>query len=674
MSRQTGAVVAKTRDARGHEARLARVVLAATVLLGVALAAPPAHAEEGLAVASTSRYVLDPEELTVSATITMTLRNTAPDEDAGDGRFRFYYYDAYGIPLPAEAQEVRARSDGRTLRVEERGIDGEPGFRLFEVQFPDLLYPDSRTLELSFVLEGQPPRSDDPTRIGAGYATFPVFGPGDPGESTVEVVVPEGLSLDSTAQSFTPTEGADGTTVYATREDNLSPGFAATMSVRGSDVGEERAVTVGGVSLVLVPYPNDPEWADFIEERADVGLPVLMQLVGQEWPGAVDRIREDSGSQVRGFEGWYSSREREIVLGEALEDGILFHELAHAWVNTSSIEDRWLSEGLAEVLAEETARRTEGTFTTPAAVERDDGAALPLQTWQDSPGFRGTEVDGWAYPASYQVVSRLLDGLTDDELSAVLSEVVTATSPWDLPEQRLLSGGPLDSKAFLDLLHARAVPASADGSSVALYADWVLDDADAARLEQRPHAMEAYTRFAAMSAWAPPLGIRTAMAEWDYDTAGELMVQRSDLATAATAVQELSESTRTELPARIRRGYEDADTETEYAAAGASIATAANALRHYETARAAADTDRSALGRLGAAVLRVEATADAAQDNITIGEFAAAEAAADLAVERAEWATRLGSAIVAAAAALVALLVIVIVAARRASRRRAVIS
>ena len=640
------------------------------MLLALLVAAPPAQADDGLHTGSTSRYVLDVDEQTVSATISLTLRNVAPDEPTADGGIRYYYYDAYGVPLPAQAQDVRATSGGESLTVQSRSITGERGYRLFEIGFPALRYPDSRTLELSFTLTGQPPRSEDPTRIGAGYATFPVFGPGDPGESTVEVVVPSGLEVDSTASSFTPTENPDGTTLYRTQEDNLSPGFAATMSVRSRGVGEGRAVTVGGVDLELVPYPNDPEWASFIEGRADAGLPVLVDLLGQPWPGDVDRIREDSGSQVRGFEGWYSSSEREIVLGEALEDGILFHELAHAWVNTATIEDRWLSEGLAEFLAEATVARTEGSFTTPRAVDVGDDAALPLQTWQDSPGFRGTEVDGWAYPASYQVVTQLLAGLDDDALRRVLSDVVTARSPWDLPEQRLLSGAALSSPAFLDLLAAHQAPVAADGTGSDLYAAWVLDEAGVARLAERPDTTAAYAAFAAASPWGVPLGIRRAMADWEFAEARSQLAERADLAGTATTVDELAQRTGTELPERVRRAYEGADSPTEYDAAAASISAATTALRRYEEARAAADHERNLFGRLGATVLRVEASADAAQATISLGEFTASQSASDLTLERAGWATPLGLGIVAWVALFLAAVTLIVLALwRRAGRR-----
>lgn len=666
---QTRSVAEATVDGASPAARVGTVVL--TVLLAavaVLLGASPAAADEGLRVTSTSRYVLDPEALTVSATLTMTLRNTMPNEPTGDGGYRYFFFDSLGLPLPSQAQDVQASSSGRPLRVVDRPVEGDPGFAMFEVQFPELRYETSRAIEMTFTLTGQPPRSEDPTRIGPGYATFDVFSPGDPGASTVEVVVPSGLEVDSTAESFIESDGADGMTVYTSQANNLSPGFSATMSVRGDDVGEEREVSVGGVSLVLVPYPNDPQWADFIEDRADVGLPVMMELLGQEWPGDIDRIREDSGSSVRGFEGWYSTRDREIVLGEGLEDGILFHELAHAWVNTSSVEDRWLSEGLAEIVAEETAARTDGSFVVPSAVRSDAEAAVPLQTWKSSPGFRSTEVDDWAYPASYQVVDRLLAGLAEETLPAVLADSVTATSPYDLPGERLLSGGALGTLAFFDILAEHQAPAVVDGTAAELYARWVLTETDAAALALRPAATTAYAELAESSPWAPPLGLRRAMAAWTFDTATATMTEQADLLDAAHTLVARSERAQTDLPDRIQRDYETADTDREYAATAAAMAAATTSLGRYEQARAAADAERNALGRLGAVLLGIEAAADAAQQGITLDDFAAADLAADQAVTRAQWATRLGAAILTVAVLGVALLALLAVRVHRSAR------
>jgi len=654
--------------ARGR--RRIGVATVLVLLLALIAGAAPAQADPGLIVTSTSRYVLDSERGEVAGSITMTLRNVTPNVDTGDGGYRYFFYESYGIPLPAETADVVARSNGSRLRVQRKPIVGQPGFRLFEIGFPQLLYGASRTIELTFTLQGQPARADDSTRIGPGYATFAVFGPGDPGNNTVEVVVDADLELDSTARTFVPSERGDGTTVYTTTEDNLAPGFAATMSVRSSTVGEGRPVTVGGVSLQLVPYPNDPEWADFIEDRADQGLPVLAELVGQPWPGDVDRIREDAGSQVRGFDGWYSTSDREIVLGEELNDGILFHELAHAWINYSAVEDRWLSEGLAEFLAEQTTERTGGTFVKPRQVTPGDTEAVPLATWEDSPGFRGSELDAWAYPASYQVISELLGDLDDATLQAVLADVVTAASPWDLPDRRELSGGQLSTTAFLDLIDAHRASAAEGPDTADVYRVWVLDEAAADALAGRAQAHQAFETFAGASPWGAPLGLRRAMASWDFTEAGELTEELADLPAAATALSDLAGSTGTTLAPEVQRDYEDADTPQEYAAVTDEVAAATAALEQYAHAHRLATAERNVLGGIGARVLNVADTIDAAQQNITVRDYAASEAASRLALDRSGSATTVGAALLAGiilAAVVLALLVVVVV---RALRRR----
>ena len=146
--------------------------------------------------------------------MTITLRNTVPDEQTAEG-IRYYFYDAYAVPLPAAAD---ARGEQRAaLEVRPLPIDGEPGFRAFQIGFPQLRYEHSRTIELTITLTGQPPRSDDPTRIGPSHATFPVFGPGDPGRNTVEVVAPAAAEVESTVASFEPSDGAGGTVVRPPR-------------------------------------------------------------------------------------------------------------------------------------------------------------------------------------------------------------------------------------------------------------------------------------------------------------------------------------------------------------------------------------------------------------------------------------------------------------------------
>lgn len=646
------------------------VTAAVMLVLSLLFVAQPAQADQGLTVSSTSRYVLDLADGTVQGSITMTLHNVTPNEPTGDGGFRYFFYDAYAVPLPAGATDVEARSGDRTLRTERQRLPEEPGFRLVEVQFPDLLYQQSRTIELTFTLEGQSPRSDDPTRIGPAHAHFAVFGPGDVGTNSVAVVVDSELEFDSTESEFV-SEQSGGMTTYTFTKDNIGGGISAMVSVRTSEVGEGTEVTVGGVDLVLIPYPNDPEWADFIETWADEALPVLESLVGRSWPGDIDRIREDAGSQVRGFDGWYSTSEREIVLSEALDDGVLYHELAHAWVNTATVPERWLTEGLAEVLAERTAARTGGSFTIPSTVRRDDEHALPLHTWPSSRGFRGTETDSWAYPASYQVTAALLAGLDDERLRPVLSDVVTSTSPWDLPGRRDLSGGGTTTMAFLDVLAAHRAPSVTDESAVELYRTWVLDGATADLLSQWQPVGAVYQEYASAAPWGAPLGLRRAMSRWEFPQATEMMSEYASLPPEAAGVQGRADRLDVDLPERLREHYEQADSEADYDALSDSLQDASQTLERYEEARATADTERNLLGRIGAVPLRLAATADVAAEDITIDQFAASRTASDLVIERGASAEAVGAAILGGVALVILLLAVLIaVLVRRALRRR----
>lgn len=648
---------------RGTIRLLAVLVLLTGLVLGQLVTAPGARADRGIEVSSISRYVFEPEAQVVRATMQITLRNTSPDQPTGDGTYRYFYFDTYGVPLPVGVTDMQARSNGTTLRTSRETIDGEPGYQLINTHFPDLRYAQSRTIELSFTLEGQPPRSDDPTRIGPKHATFPVFGAGDPGRSRVEVSAPVGFPAESSASSFTATEDPGGNRLYVTTEDNLAPGFSATMSIRAREIGEGREVVVGGAPLVLIHFPDDTEWADFIETWADQGIPVLEELIGLDWPGDIDRIREDSSPEVRGFAGWYSSAQREIVLNESLDHQVLFHELAHAW--SRPFEQRWVSEGFAEFLAEQTAVTTDAPVTWHSEVDHTDTLAIPLDEWAEIEDGRSAETDQWAYPASFQVMDQLLADLEDEELTALLQAAHSATSAWELPGRRDISST-FGSHMLLDLLDAHEAPSALDGTSLDIYRDWVLGDTGPALLDERDAATEAFEDYIAESPWAAPQALRREMSRWNFTPAVEWMEQWPTLPTMAAEIIESADRTRAELPERLQQDFEQAGTKGETAALADTLAEARDALQDYERARAAVDVDRGVLARLGAPLLRADSIAHAAGESITAGDYAASQTASARAVERADRATAAGAAVIALVVLALALAALVIRARRRA--------
>ena len=111
------------------------------LVVAAALVGQPALADDGLATGGRSRYVLDPKETTVHATVTVDLRNATPSSDGF-----FYYYNGFSVPVPAGAENVRARSAGSSLPVSLKSTD-DPSTKLARISYPNLLYGRNRTID-----------------------------------------------------------------------------------------------------------------------------------------------------------------------------------------------------------------------------------------------------------------------------------------------------------------------------------------------------------------------------------------------------------------------------------------------------------------------------------------------------------------------------------------------
>ncbi|MGB7817384.1 MAG: hypothetical protein WBL35_01440, partial [Ornithinibacter sp.] len=534
---------------------LAGVVLAATVLTGAA----PAVADDGLATGARSRYVLDAEATTVDATVTLDLRNITTDPGTGG----YSYYDGYAVPVPAGAEDVRATSGGAPLRVALDATD-DPSTRLARISFPQLRSGRSTEVELTFRVPGEKPRSPDSTRVGQGYATFAVYGVGDPGRNVVEVVAPASMTFDSTSDGFTPDQDGDAVTYRAEGSD----GFWAVVSLRDPDASEERTVDAGGTSFVLAGFKDDPEWADFVADRLATGIPVLERLVGTPWPGGLERVREDASPSLFGYDGWFDPTDDEIVVGERLDDDLILHELSHAWVAGERFDERWVYEGLAQLLADRAVRETGGTPSGQTAVSRGDAGAIALNAWDGSASTRSAAVDGYAYPAALTATSALIGDLDDDTLAAVLSSAIAGERAYDPAGTSSPDGGRTSWSRWLDLVEERGGVEDA----AAVFQRWVLTPEQSALLAPRQQSREAYARVDdADGEWVPPEGLRDAMTVWDFARADHVIAEVQELGSSARRVQAAAEASDQQVPAVVRSSYEEAAQDEEYAALATTL-------------------------------------------------------------------------------------------------------
>jgi hypothetical protein len=637
--------------------------VAAVLLAALVVPAPAAHAEEGLTVAATSRYVYDAKDQVVHATMTVDLSNISPDRQSSGGVYT-YFFQSYSIPIPKSSGRVRAQSSGDRLDVQVVGTD-DPSIALARISFPDLRYRQSRRILLTYDILGQPPRASDSTRVGPGYATFVAYGPGDAGRNRVQVVTPSAMSFTSTVDGFT-SSGGDGTSIYTATENTFDGGLWAVVSLRDPARTRESTVTVGDLSFTLSAFPDDEQWSSFVAGTVREGLPTLESLVGNPWPGGLQRIREDASPSLRGYDGWFDPQGDEIVVGEQLDDDLIFHELSHAWVSGDRFDERWLYEGLAQVVAERTVQRTGGRPTRHPVVSRRSPGAVALNAWDGDAGSRSTDVEAYAYPASYQVMKALLGGLDDRRFAAVVGAAVRGERAYDPPGTVTPSAGRTSWSDWLDLLETRGGVTSASK----VFTTWVLDDQQVALLAPRARERAAYTTLdRADGAWLPPEGLRDAMTSWDFDRSRTVRAAVAPLGSAAVAVQDAARRTGLDVPAAVRQSYERASLDDDYRALRTSLPAAARSITEVARARSDAAALDDPFSELGARLLGVPERSQRAVSLLEDGQVAPAAVAAADVTHRARWALALGAALPVAALLLLSMLLALAVVGLRSHGR-----
>jgi hypothetical protein len=625
------------------------------------LFASAAHADGEIDVASTSTYVLRAKQRAVSATITITVHNNRPSGRAGNDVQQFSL-PSISIPVPADAEQLTATSSGTALSIS-RAASQDPSTAIATIAFPsNVLYGQSRAVTVRFLLRGAKPRSPAPTRVGPGYASFAVFGPGDPGHNTVEVVLPGSMTFDATTEAFT--RHATGATVtYTATRNNEDSGFWAIVSARDPEVSRSKRVIVGQQWIRVVAYRDDPRWLSFVSSQMRTGVPVLEKLIGTTWPGGVSTVREDRGVTVRGYDGWFDPTVNEIVIGEGLDQELLLHELTHAWATPETLGQRWIYEGIAQDLAARGVTELGRRPRSPVRISPRDRRAFPLNDWGLDRQGRSQAANAFAYPAAAHVMKALLDGADGEARSRLLGAAVAGDSAFGIPGEEDLAGV-TDWRRLLDLVQVMG----RNDSAPAVLKTWILTPDQRGLLTARSKALTDYRDLdRADGALAPPLGLRRAMTAWDFDTVHRSIAQLRRLAPRVAELQAVAERNHQDLPKALAALYEGADTSAEYSSLDDLLAQATTALDAVAKADQAAAARRNPFSALGARILGINDKAAQADRLLSRADFAAAEQQADEAVSANRRTTKAGLAVVLGALLLA---IVLMPLARRLRRRR----
>lgn len=613
------------RTVRSPLVRAFLAVIFTVLLLSVPVVAANADpVAEGLRFESDVTYRLEPDEERVRVTMEVALTNQTPDRGN-----MYFYFDRIAVPALREASNVSATSSGgSSLRVDVADAE-EPILSVLTVWLPgQLRYGQTQRLTLTYDLPDQPPRSEGRTRATDAYASFDVFPFADPGLASVTVVVPDSYRVEVGGVGMSRETDGDA---FVYSESGIEDPWEwwARFAARDDDLLDERSVELGGAPAVLRYWPGDDEWADFVEETAGEGVPVLEELTGLPWPDSRElEIVESSAPDAHGYLGWYNSAEHVVEVGDGLDAQLVLHELSHVWFNDELVEERWIAEGLAELYSHAALEHIEGS--APQA-EEVDGDVEPLVSWRPMSGAPD-ESDVHAYRTAWWLFQEVHSEIGTEAMAEVLGAAAATEIPYRAGEPEAVPGR-VDWRRVLDLLQ------EVGGSELAveLYEDHVLPDDDLDVLEDRSEARASYARLAeAGSGWAPPFELRNAMTMWQFSEVDDLVATAERVLDArAEIVAVTADLGVDELPA-LRDAYESARDVDALSVETAAYVDVAAALAEADEVAAGSGGVRGVLSRIGLTGARVpDRLADAASA-LGAGDLDGADAAAERALADAE--------------------------------------
>lgn len=582
-------------------ARLAAVAaLLAAVLLGPAAGSARAADDDGLDLVTSSSYRVDPEAGVVRVTVDVTATNDKPDlvRQTPNGTLTTrYFFDVAILVVHAEAASIRARTGNGNLRVE---ATPEEGFTALEVGLPsDLDFGETVEFTVTYDLPGGAPRSESDIRVGSAFATFYAWAFGDEGD--VRIFVPAGFAVE-TVGSPVEESVADGlTTLVATGISDVTEWYAVVVADRGDALTRERIALEGGERLVVRAWPEDEEWLDQVSRLLRVGLPVLVEKIGLDWPVADEiEVVEVHTPLLEGYAGAFYTTEDLIEISEDLDELTIIHEASHGWFNSRLFVGRWINEGFADEYSARVLDEVSVGGLRPRSLSPTSEGAVRLNEWRHPGRIADEETDAreaFGYEASWIVIRDLVEEIGEDGMREVFAAADARTTAYvgaGEPEEVTIAN---DWRRFLDLLEE--VGGSTDAED--RFRRWVVSPGQEADLDARARARDAYAELVeAGDGWLPGWAVRDPLGRWQFARATEQIAAAEEVLATRDEIAEVATGLGVAPPPALEAAYEGAEESFIEAQALADEQLAvARALRDSADTVAAERDPFTALGLVG---------------------------------------------------------------------------
>jgi hypothetical protein len=593
------------------------LALAAIVVASLVWAAP-AHEADGnelVHISSQVVYNVRPDLGPVRVAWDVTLQNDDPATSNGSDGGTVFFYENLTVPLLKGASAISAvSSSGTPLAVTLGEPERSPAVGAVVSFEAPVFYGESYSFRLEYELSDV---REESLLVSSTYVYLPVIVGGD--ESAVTVNTPSGGGW---SVSVEPGECAqDGATFTCSGDD--ASFLAALVEVSRPDalttIAFKAPMQGQTIDVQLSYFEGEEATALHLRDLVIAGLPQIESLFGFAYPATpAIEIAQGGRQVVLGYEGLTSCDPAigcRVVVSPVADDVTVLHELVHLWSGVHG--KRWLSEGFAQLIAEEAAAALPPGLVQSYPPEREPATVeLPLDEWGDVSSLIGAAESEIADEnAGYGRSLQFLYLLRTELGSEVLRQVNEALAAEDAPA---------DSRRFLDLVEEKS------GKRVdALFGQWVFPPSLGPTLAKRREARERVDSLAQLAAdeGLPeelPQAIRADVAAWKFDKALSMLAeaetklgQFKEIKAELAQLTADAEAAGLALPASIA----DALGRWEFGGARLLIAEAKSALDRYKVARDRVEAPRDIWQRFGLIGSNPDRDLARASDAFVAGEF-----------------------------------------------------
>lgn len=650
-------------------AALALAIGLAIVLVPALAPVPVAAATPSLTIVGATTYDALPDEGRVAVSVILTATNRLKDTATR----KVFFRTGFLTVLPGTSGFRIAGGSGKPKVSVSSTTDTYTNLKID--LGANLAAGKSTTLILTFEVKDPGGVADRPVRISRSLVSFAAWSfatPGTPGAS-VNVRFPSGYHVTIGRGPL------DGPVADESGHEQWSSGSIAKPLDFVADVAADRPtdyeetsrtvpLTAGPAEVLLRAWPDDPAWRDRVGSLVERALPILEREIGVPWP--VDGPLAVQEALVRGrggYAGLFDPADRRIEIAYAAPDGVVLHELAHAWFNGRLVADRWAAEAFASYYADVAARELGLDPATPSPPGDPETAAIPLNAWGPSES-QSAASEAYAYAASLDLARAIAQRADPEALRGVWTKAAQGIGAYQPdPAATEAAEGPPDWRGLLDLLEEAAGKDFGD-----LWRTWVARPQDVPLLADRVAARGDYARSVDLAGeWRLPPTIRAAMRAWRFDVARELLVAADAVLAERVKLETAAAAAGATLPDTLRVTFEGTGGVPAAAAEAAAEQTTVDAIAAAQAARPSEEgfAERAfvAIGLVGA---KPEVDLDQALGALAGGDLETAYGAAQAAESAWASASEIGRSRILSAALLLIALILFVGLLRQQRRRR----